>query len=108
MAYKIAVVGGKDVAQAFKLLGFDVYPSYEAQETRQLIDRLAKEDYGIIYLTESLAELIPDTISRYDVKVSPTITLIPDHKGSKGIGIRRVNHNVEKAIGQNILEGGDK
>ncbi len=107
MAYKIAVIGSKDVVTAFQLIGFDVYPSYEAKETRQIIDRLAGEGYGIIYLTEDLAELIPETIRRYDEKPTPAITLIPTNKGSRGIGIHRINDNVEKAIGSNILQGGD-
>ncbi len=107
MAYKIAVVGGKDIVTAFQLIGFDVYPSYTAEETRRTIDKLAKEDYGIIYLTEELADLIPETIRRYDALPTPSITLIPTNRGSLGIGSDRINDNVEKAIGSNILQGGD-
>src|SRR5690554_324512 len=103
MANKIGVIGDKDSVLAFKMLGFSVYFASEARETRRLIDQLADEEYGVIYLTEQLAELVPDTIRRYDAKMKPAIILIPNHEGSRGIGRRRVQENVEKAVGQNIL-----
>lgn len=103
MANKIGVIGDKDSVLAFKMLGFSVYFASEAKETRRLIDQLADEEFGVIYLTEQLAELVPDTIRRYDAKMKPAIILIPNHEGSRGIGKRRVQENVEKAVGQNIL-----
>lgn len=103
MANKIGVIGDKDSVLAYKMLGFSVYFASEAKETRRIIDKLADEDYGVIYLTEQLAEMVPDTIRRYDAKMKPPIILIPNHEGSRGIGKRRVQENVEKAVGQNIL-----
>ena len=103
LMYKIAVVGDKDSILAFKALGVDVRIAYNATDARIAIDTLAKEKYGVIFLTEELAELIPDTILRYDAKVVPAVILIPSNKGSLGIGMDRINKNVEKAVGSNIL-----
>lgn len=103
MANKIGVVGDKDSILPFKMLGFDVFYASEPKEGRKTVDRLAKEGYGIIYLTEELAEKIPDTINRYDSKIQPAIILIPNHTGTKNIGKKRIQDNVEKAVGQNIL-----
>jgi len=103
MPNKIGVVGDKESVLAFKMLGFSVSFASEAKEARRIIDNMADEDFGVIYLTEQLAEMIPDTISRYDAKMKPAIILIPNHAGSRGIGKKRVQDNVEKAVGQNIL-----
>lgn len=103
MAHKIAVVGDKDSVLPFKILGFDVYPVNDGQSARQTIDTLAQEEVGIIYLTEAMAQEIPDTIKRYDAMMKPAVILIPNHKGSIGIGKQRIQENVEKAVGQNIL-----
>lgn len=103
MAHKIGVVGDKDSILPFKMLGFDVFFASEAKEARTTIDQLATENYGIIYLTEPLGKLIPDTIKRYDEEISPAIILIPNHLGSLDIGKNRIQENVEKAVGQNIL-----
>ena len=104
MAYKIGVVGEKDVVVPFQLIGFDSYPVANAKQAREAVDKLAKDSYGVIYLTETMAKQIPDTISRYDTKVIPAIILITSHQGSLGIAKERVNRNVEKAVGQNILD----
>ncbi|WP_034550504.1 V-type ATP synthase subunit F [Carnobacterium funditum] len=103
MAYKIGVVGDKDSILPFKILGFNIFYASEAKEARRIVDQLAKENYGIIYLTEPLGKLIPETIERYDQVAQPAVILIPNHLGSLDIGKNRIQQNVEKAVGQNIL-----
>lgn len=103
MAHNIGVVGDKDSILPFKILGFSVFATSEPTEAREIIDRLAKENYGIIYLTEYLAQHMTETIRRYDNAMVPAIILIPNHSGSLGIGKQRIQDNVEKAVGQNIL-----
>lgn len=103
MLYKIAVVGDKDSILPFKMIGFEIFDCRTGTEARQTIERLAREGYGIIYLTEQLAEAIPETLSRYREVSVPMVILIPSDKGSLGIGLQAIQDNVEKAIGQNIL-----
>lgn len=101
--YKIAVVGDKDSVLAFKALGVDVKISYDADHTRRIVDGLAKDNYGLIFITEQLAEKIEETIDRYNSVTVPAIVLIPSNKGSLGIGMKNIDKNVEKAVGSNIL-----
>lgn len=101
--YKVAVVGDRDSVLAFRALGIHVYTAYDAKEARQTVDRIAKEGYGVIFITEQMAEKIPETIERYNNKVVPAIILIPSNQGSLNIGLRRIDKNVEKAVGANIL-----
>ncbi|WP_071025628.1 V-type ATP synthase subunit F [Peptoniphilus raoultii] len=101
--YKIAVLGDKDSVLAFMALGIDVFIAYTKEESRDLIDRLAEKNYGVIFITEQLAAKIPNTIKRYNEKIIPAIILIPSNQGSLGIGIDNLNRNVEKAVGANIL-----
>lgn len=101
--YKIAVIGDKDSVLSFKAIGVDVYVAYEKDKARAIVDKLSKDDYGVIFITEELAAKIPNTISRYDDKLVPAIILIPSNKGSLGIGMEKLNKNVEKAVGANIL-----
>lgn len=101
--YKIAVIGDKDSILSFKAIGIDVCIAYEGKEARKIVDSLAKDDYGVIYITEQLAAKIPKTIDRYQDKLIPAIIVIPSNKGTLGIGMKNLNKNVEKAIGANIL-----
>ena len=103
MTHKIGVVGDKDSVLPFKSFGFDVRNSATKQEIRHAVDEMAKQEYGVIYLTEQCAKEIPETIERYKGQLTPAIILIPNHQGSLGIGIAEIQKSVEKAVGQNIL-----
>ena len=101
--HKVAVVGDRDSVLGFRALGVNVFTTIEADETRRIVDKLAKDNYGVIFITEQLANLIPETIERYNNAVVPAVILIPSNQGSLGIGMDRINKNVEKAVGSNIL-----
>lgn len=101
--YKVAVVGDKDSILAFKALGVDVFTAYEKEEARRIVDTIARDNYGIIFITEQIASLIPDTIERYDKEIIPAVILIPSNQGTLNIGMSRINASVEKAVGSNIL-----
>ncbi len=101
--FKIAVVGDKDSVLAFKALGVDVFTVYDGDEARKTVDTIARDRYGIIFITEQIASMIPETIGRYDKEIVPTVILIPSNQGTLNIGMDRINENVEKAIGSNIL-----
>lgn len=88
---------------AFKALGLEIYSPLGGEETRDTLDRLAGEDVGVIFITEQLADLVPETIARYNEALTPAVILIPSGAGSLGIGMDRINRNVEKAVGSNIL-----
>ncbi len=101
--YKIGVVGDKDSILAFKALGIDVYPVTEPDEARITINKMATEKYAIIFVTEQIAKDLEETIERYNREIIPAVILIPSNQGSLNIGIERINDNVEKAVGVNIL-----
>lgn len=101
--FKVGVIGDRDSVLAFRAVGVDVYTPNGKDEIRYRVDKLADENYGIIFITEHFAEEIPETIKRYDSRMVPALILIPSSKGSLGIGMEKINKNVEKAIGSNIL-----
>lgn len=101
--YKIGVVGDKDSILAFKALGIDVYPAVEAEEAKKIIDKMAYNNYAVIFLTEQLAQHLDETIERYNKMLVPAIILIPSNQGTLNIGKQRISDYVEKAVGVNIL-----
>ncbi len=101
--WKIAVLGDRESVLGFKALGLDVFPTETAREAGELLHRLAKENYAIIYLTEQYAAQIGDEVSRYKDEPSPAVILIPGKGGSLGIGKRNVTESVERAVGADIL-----
>ena len=103
MFKKIGVVGDKDSVLAFKALGIDVFPVLGPEEARKTIDRLAMNDYAVIFVTEQVAKDVGETIDRYNRETLPAVILIPSNQGTLNIGMQRISDNVEKAVGVNIL-----
>lgn len=104
MTYNIAVIGDAASILQFQLLGYAIFPMRSGDPVAEKIEALAKENYGIIYLTEQLAQMVPETIEKYKAAVTPSIILIPSQKGTLQLGQQAIHQNVEKAIGQNILD----
>ncbi|WP_086444560.1 V-type ATP synthase subunit F [Candidatus Enterococcus lemimoniae] len=103
MTYKIGVIGDRDSVMPFKLFGFEVVYAVSAKQVRETIESMAKNAFGVIFITEDASELAVETIERYKSDVTPAIILIPSHNGTKGIGLKAIQDNVERAVGQNIL-----
>ena len=101
--YRIAVVGDWQSVMGFRALGLETYPADTREEAREIIHRLAKENCGVIYLTEQLAKDMDDVTSRYKDELRPAIILIPGREGSLGIGKNNIQRAIERAVGADIL-----
>ena len=102
-AYQIAVLGDKDSVLGFKALGLDTYPVETVDEARATLHRIAKENYAVIYLTETLAASLEADTARYKDELTPAIILIPGKEGSLGIGMSNIKKAVERAVGADIM-----
>ena len=100
--YKIAVLGDRDSVLGFKALGLDTFFVDSADEARCTLHRLAREAYAIIYITEQLAQAIPDDVARYKTDVTPAVILIPGKTGNLGLGAQALKSAVERAVGADI------
>ncbi|HYE84149.1 MAG TPA: V-type ATP synthase subunit F [Clostridia bacterium] len=103
--YKIGVIGDKDSILGFKALGISVFPTTDIREANRLVHKLAKEKYAVIFLTEQLAKDLDEAINEYKDSLTPAIILIPNNRGTLGLGMKGVKNSVEKAIGADILFG---
>ncbi len=100
---KIAVMGDYDSIYGFAALGLSTFPVENVETARKRLSTLVNSGYGIIYVTEELAELLSDKIDEYKGLMSPAIILIPGVKGNTGSGIASVRKSVEQAVGSDIL-----
>jgi V/A-type H+-transporting ATPase subunit F len=96
-------MGDKDSVLGFKALGLATYAVDSAEEARTTLHRIAKEDFAVIYVTETLAVELEHDINRYKDNLTPAIILIPGKEGSLGIGARNIKKAVERAVGADIL-----
>ncbi len=101
--FKVAVIGDKDSIYGFALLGLDVFYTDNEEDRAGLLKKLCGGTYGIIYITEELAEELSETVEKYDDLPVPAIIPIPGVKNSNGIGMANVKKSVEKAVGSDII-----
>jgi len=103
MRSKIAVVGEKESVLGFKAVGFEVVETSAPQETGKAIHRLAKEGYGIIFITEQALAPVVEIMDLYKDSKVPAIIPIPGRAGTIGMGMTSVKKSVERAVGADIL-----
>lgn len=101
--YKLAVIGDKDSILGFKTLGVDTFPVTGPGEALAVLKRLAAERCGVIFITETLARDLGEALAELSRRLLPSVVLIPDSKGTLGLGKQKIKQNVEKAIGADIL-----
>ena len=105
--YKIGVIGDRESILGFKAVGLDVFPTDDPEEAKKTLKRIAKEDFAIIYITEQVYQFMMDEVDEYTDSRLPAIIPIPGKDGTLGIGMTSVKKSVERAVGADILFGGD-
>ena len=101
--HKIAVLGDRESVLGFMALGLSVFAVSSKEEAEKTLTKLAREDYAVIYITESVMQQIQDTVDQYKDSTIPAVIPIPGKEGSLGLGMLNVKLSVERAVGADIL-----
>ena len=101
---KIAAVGDKDTALAFKSVGAAAFIPVSPEDADLTLKRLVKEQYSVIFISESLASSISDTLRVLKTRTYPAIVPIPSASGASGFARQGLKKDIEKAIGADIGE----
>jgi V/A-type H+-transporting ATPase subunit F len=103
-SYKIAMIGDDASTGGFAAGGVAGFPAATPDEARKrLLALVASKEYAIVFITESLAEPILADIARLPRAAVPAVVVVPDQGGSRGIGFRKIQAAVEKALGLDLL-----
>ena len=105
--YKIAVMGDRDSIYGFASVGLDIFPVDDVTLAHRQLRQLAENDYAIIYMTEALCAQLEKELDAYRDAPLPAIIPIPGVAGNTGMGIALVKKSVEKAVGSDIIFGGN-
>ena len=106
--HRIAVIGDADSILGFKALGIEVFSVNDPDQAATTLRSIAKEDFGVIFVTEGIAFQIIDDITEYSQRALPAVLTIPDNKGTTGAALEKIRRTVEKALGADILFGKEK
>lgn len=106
--YKIGIIGDRDSVLGFKAVGIDVFPCPDVETAKKTLRKIAKEDYAIIFITENICKYMLPAMDAYKESRLPAVIPIPGMDGSHGVGMKQLKASVERAIGADILFGGDQ
>jgi len=98
----IAIIGDPSSVLCFKAVGVTALPATTAEEVNKALEKVFRENYAVVFLTEQLHSLVSDKMSDLIAKSMISLVLIPGSKGSLGIGMSRLSEIVNKAVGVNI------
>jgi V/A-type H+-transporting ATPase subunit F len=101
--YKIALMGDRDTIIGFKLLGVSLFPTTRKEEAVEILNKLVKEEYAAIFVTEEIACQIFEEIEKLQKTPFISLTIIPSKLEKKYLGLKILRKNIEKAIGTDIL-----
>lgn len=101
--YKAAVLGDYDSIYGFAALGLETFPVDNVESARETFNKLVKNEYAIIYITEYFASLLKEETDELKSSIIPSVVPIPGISNNTGIGIKNVKEFVEKAVGSDII-----
>ncbi|MCX7030257.1 MAG: V-type ATP synthase subunit F [Spirochaetes bacterium] len=103
-SYRIAMIGDDSSTGGFAAGGVVGVPAATPSEALERLNRLvASGEYAIVFITEGLAEPILADIAALPRTAVPAVVVVPDQGGSRGIGFRKIQVAVEKALGLDLL-----
>ena len=98
----IAVIGDASSVLCFKAVGLTALPATSADEVNKALEKVYKEKYAVVFITEQLKKHISDDMEKLISKSMMSLVLIPSSKGSLGIGMSQLTEIVNDAVGVNI------
>jgi V/A-type H+-transporting ATPase subunit F len=102
------VLGDKDSILCFRAIGVSTYPVANPEDAKQILRRLCREHYTVIFVTEPIAREILPLIDDLAREPLPSIVLIPNNQGSLGLGMERIKRTVARTIGAGIFAEGEE
>ena len=100
---KIAFIGDRDSVWGFRAFGIAAIPVADADGARDAFAAAVREGYAIIFVTEDVYEACSEQILEYRDQAIPTVTLLPNVRGSRGLAADEIHQAVSAAIGADIL-----
>jgi V/A-type H+/Na+-transporting ATPase subunit F len=99
----IALIGEKEIIIGFNLIGLKLFPVTNAEEAIRALNDCDRNDFAIVFITNSISQTIMDKIEEYQKLSSISICILPNRIKDTNLNLNILRKNVEKAVGTDIL-----
>jgi len=98
---KLAALCDADTAVALRLAGLtEIYNSEDGNEKEIWFNLIDRDDIGIIFITEKIAESLDKYLRDFRIRNNiPIVVEIPDKHGRRKDHVDFVSHLIKKAVG---------
>ncbi|MDD3519940.1 MAG: V-type ATP synthase subunit F [Actinomycetota bacterium] len=103
MKAKIAAFGEKDIMLIFKAIGIEVFPASKNLRLEEQLEKLIKEGYAVIFITENVALKASALIKKYMNKTLPSIVVIPGLGKKENFAVDLLRQAVVRAMGVDLF-----
>ena len=100
---RIAFIGDRDSVWGFRALGMTALPVVGPEESREALAQATRDGHAIIFVTEDVYEACSEVIAGYRDQALPTITVLPNVRGSRNLVAAEIHRAVSAAVGADIL-----
>jgi len=101
--YRVGIIGDRESVLSFRVVGFDVYDTTDSESAKTALSDFANRNYAVVFVTEQIAMAIESEIEKYKDSQVPAIIVLPNNRGSNGMGMKAISKSVERAVGADIL-----
>lgn len=105
---KVAVLGQRDAVLGFKASGAVAFSADDPQEARDRLAEILRGDFAVLLVTEDIADVLREELRPLYEEPKPVVTILPDARKPKGLGMELLRKRVERAVGANILFKGEE
>ena len=104
----MAAMGDYDSVLPFQAIGVEavIVNAENRNSVPQIISRLARDQYAILFLEESLFADFAEDVDRINETEPLSVIPIPKQGISKGIGVESIRKSAERAVGMDIFNIG--
>jgi vacuolar-type H+-ATPase subunit F/Vma7 len=100
---KVAVVGDAELVFAFRALGIKVFSPQTAEEARDIIENLKKENFAVCFIHESLFEALKQEREALREEFCPVVVGFSDYRQVMGYLEKMMRNIAIKATGSDSL-----
>lgn len=101
--HKVGVIGEWESIVAFRALGLSVAEARTTEAAFSQLNAWADEGYAVIFLTESLAEIMGSALVPWRLRVLPAVIIIPSSGKTPYLGRGELRAAVSKATGIDLI-----
>ncbi|MDD6214748.1 MAG: V-type ATP synthase subunit F [Firmicutes bacterium] len=101
--YKVGIIGDFENVAYFGAIGMETFSPKAPEDTSKIIERLAKNDFAVIFVSEKYYSAAEKAVQTYADATLPAIVPLPCGGISQGIAREQMKQFVERAVGSDII-----